>query len=92
MKLFQQCRPRLLSRNNHDFSVYEGFEIIELVSAKIMAFWVTTTYNLASWYHHPANWYNHFGSTQCLHLAMSKIIHSLEILKLRQIFSEFAWE
>ena len=52
MKLVQQGRPRLLSRNNYNFSVYEGFEIIELVSAKIMAFWGTTTYNLASWYHH----------------------------------------
>jgi len=43
MKLVQQCRARLLLRNNHNFSVYKGFEIIELVSAKIIAFWGTAT-------------------------------------------------
>jgi hypothetical protein len=78
MKLVQQCTARLLLRNNHNFSVCKGFEIIELVSAKSIAFWGTATYNSARLYQHLANWYHHFGSTRCPHLvALSKINHSL---------------
>jgi len=93
MKLVQHCRIGLLLRNDHNLNPYKGFEVIELVSAKIIAFWGTATYNLANWYQHLAKWYHHFGSTRCLHfVAICMIKHPLEMLKLRQIFSEFARE